>query len=322
MKENRSCLHCGKCTRACDFLNKYGLDLAGLAKRPDLAYHCFLCGECTEICPVGIDGREAALSLRRDRVRAAGGKVPEKGYGALLAEKKDYMFRSYRAGGKKSVLFPGCNFPAFFPETTKHVIALLRDRADMGVVFDCCGKPLAELGMEKDENRIVENIAARLAAGGAEELVALCPNCYYYLKPRLSLPVVSVYEKLAALGLGSPIEAERISLFAPCPDRAQGTLKGHIRAFVRGEMEPLDGVQCCGWGGGAAAREPALARGFAEKLRGRPIIYTYCASCVGSLTRTGCADVRHVLPEILGMREPFPRGARSLWNRARFRFYK
>lgn len=323
MKQSPSaCLHCHKCTKTCVFLGKYGLDLAGLAQRPDLAYHCFLCGECTKICPAGIDGREVSLSLRRERVKAAGGKMPEKGYGALLAEKRDYRFRSYRAGGKKTVLFPGCNFPAFFPETTKHLVTLLRDRADIGVVFDCCGKPLAELGMKEDEKRIVETIAARLAAGGVEELVALCPNCYYYLKPRLSLPVMSIYEKLSALGLGSPIEADRIPLFTPCPDRTPGILKAHIRTFLSGETEPLDGIQCCGWGGGAAVREPGLAKEFAGKLGGEPRIYTYCASCVGSLTRAGCADVLHVLPEILRVREPFPKGPRSLWNRARFRFYK
>lgn len=322
MKENLDgCLHCRKCTKICAFLQKYGIDLAGLAKRPDLAYHCFLCGKCAQKCPIGIDGRKVALSLRQARVQETGGKVPEKGYGLLLAEKKDYKFRNYRGGKKKSVLFPGCNFPAFFPEATQHLIMLLREHAQMGVVFDCCGKPVSELGMVKDEQRIVEGITMRLSASGVEELVMLCPNCYCYLKPRLAIPVVSIYEKLTALGLGSPVESARFPLFVPCPDRASGILKSHIQPFLRGEVEPLAG-QCCGWGGGAAVQEPEMARGFAEKFRGLPVIYTYCASCAGSLRRAGCADVRHVLPEILGQREPFPQGGRSLLNRARFRFFR
>ena len=147
----KDCIHCGKCTRKCSFLQKYSLDLQELARHPELAYHCFLCGQCTRVCPKGIDGREVALTLRRNRVQEAGGKVPEKGYAALLAEKKNYLFRNARKAHKKSVLFPGCNFPSFYPKTTAYLAELLAKKADMGVLFDCCGKPIAELGLNEEE---------------------------------------------------------------------------------------------------------------------------------------------------------------------------
>lgn len=41
-----ACIHCGKCTRSCLFLEKYGIDLPVLKEKPELAYHCFLCGTC------------------------------------------------------------------------------------------------------------------------------------------------------------------------------------------------------------------------------------------------------------------------------------
>ena len=90
------CIHCGRCTGRCAFLQRHGLDLAGFAGREELSYHCFLCGDCAAVCPKGIDGRLIALSMRRQQVREAGGKVREKGYGALIAEKKNYLFRNYR----------------------------------------------------------------------------------------------------------------------------------------------------------------------------------------------------------------------------------
>ena len=34
-----ACIHCGKCTRSCLFLEKYGIDLPVLKEKPELAYH-------------------------------------------------------------------------------------------------------------------------------------------------------------------------------------------------------------------------------------------------------------------------------------------
>lgn len=95
------CIHCGNCTRHCDFLTKYQLDLEGFSQHPELAYHCFLCGECTACCPKGIDGREIALKMRCKKVEEQNGvfsKVPEiKRQKMLVLEKKNYLFCNYRA---------------------------------------------------------------------------------------------------------------------------------------------------------------------------------------------------------------------------------
>ena len=134
------CIHCGNCTRHCDFLTKYQLDLEGFSQHPELAYHCFLCGECTACCPKGIDGREIALKMRYQKVEEQNGvfsKVPEiKRQKMLVMEKKNYLFRNYRYSTSGSVLFPGCNFPSFYPKTTQKLIELLKEHAGMGVVMD------------------------------------------------------------------------------------------------------------------------------------------------------------------------------------------
>lgn len=322
MKLTENCIHCGRCTKQCSFLDKYGLDLGAFAARDDLAYHCFLCGSCAAVCPKEIDGRAIALALRRERVKADGGKVKESGFGALIAEKKDYLFKNYKKG-KKSVLFPGCNFPSFFPKTTDHLITLLAERADMGVVFDCCGKPIYELGMEQAAEEGLASLKTRLHTAGVEELVILCPNCYYFLKARLGeFSVVNIYEKLRELGLGEKIEEKKVSIFVPCPDKKTHELQQEFLPFVTGEWENVAGVQCCGLGGCAAGKEADLAQSFCEEVK-RQIcepVYAYCASCAGCLSRGGVENVHHVLVEILGTGEAAVTGVSTVWNRAKRKF--
>ena len=57
------CIHCHVCQKHCEFLEKYGIDIGDTEKLKELSYHCFLCGKCTEVCPIGIDGRDYILKL-------------------------------------------------------------------------------------------------------------------------------------------------------------------------------------------------------------------------------------------------------------------
>ena len=126
------CIHCGLCTKNCLFLKKYRIDLEGLSRHPELAHSCFLCGKCKAVCPKKIDGAHIALMMRR-------GHVDTSAYKGLLWEKDPYKFANYRKGRGKSVLFPGCNFTAFYPKTTKYLERLMA-KYGIGTVYDCCGK--------------------------------------------------------------------------------------------------------------------------------------------------------------------------------------
>lgn len=324
MKRNDKCIHCGACTSKCSFLQKYGLDLSGLENRPELAYHCFLCGECHRVCPVEIDGCRISLTLRRQILHEAKDRMLLKDYRIMVLEKKNYLFRNYRHGRHASVFFPGCNFPSLFPENTKKMIALLQKTADIGTVFDCCGKPIAELGMEKEEKLIIDRMEKSFQRLGIKEIITACPNCYFYLKPRLSVHILSIYEKLSQLSLGTPLKAEIIHLFVPCPDRDSQVFLKQLQPFLQGKIKKVEGVQCCGLGGCATKKEPGLSMEFTKTIRQQalPRLYTYCASCTGKLLRDGCQDVYHLLPEIMNVEESIPLGGiHSLFNRVAFSFY-
>lgn len=318
--EGNTCTHCHLCQSHCSFLGKYGIDIGDTVRLKELAYHCFLCRTCSAVCPVGIDGRKIILDIRQKSVEENQGKCGEVGYRLLLAEKQNYVFRNKRHIAGKSVLFPGCNFPSFYPDTTKKLIRILKSQGEMGVLFDCCGKPVAELGLKEQEVAIINRLNKMLDEGGIEEVVMVCPNCYDFLKDKLNARVVSIYEKLSQLGIGHQIEGS-VPLFLPCPDREKRQWISFLSDFLKEKSEVIDGVQCCGLGGCAGVKEPELAKGMAIQIReqGYERVYTYCASCAGSLTRNGCSKVVHFLPEILDNHESAD-VSRSILNRMMTKF--
>lgn len=315
--ENKECTHCGACRANCHFLEKYGIDIGDLAEREDLLYHCFLCGECTAVCPEEIDGRQMVIDMRRRQVKENGNKLKASGYEMLIKEKENYIFKNYKNGNTKSVLFPGCNFPSFYPETTKYLVQKLQE-AGIGVVYDCCGKPIAELGMEQSEKIIIERLNRRLKDAGIEELIMLCPNCYMFLKPHLDVRMVSIYDKLQELGWGRMVE-EDVMIFPPCPDRESKEILEGVRPFLKGKVELVDNVQCCGLGGCAARNESELVEEMIEDIKKHGRVYSYCASCSGNFARKGYQDTDHLLLKILE-REEKPDTVKSVINRMKLRF--
>lgn len=316
-----NCIHCGLCARKCSFLKKYDLDLQGFAKRPDLAYSCFMCGKCSDVCPKGIRGEEIALAMRRELVKNGAGAIADLAYSGLLWEKNKYKFANYRKSKKKSVLMPGCNFSAFFPATTKRLAEIMK-KHDIGILYECCGKPVYELGLTSDAKRSLRRIEKRLEEGGVKELVLLCPNCYYFMRGKIQIKIVTIYEKLKELGEGHAVEREKFPIYYPCPDRRERVVFENMQHFLKGEItEPFQNVQCCGLGGCAALKEPELSNGMSEQAlaSGEKELYTYCASCICNFRRKGFEKTYHLLPLILGVNEKVPLGIQPFINRAKHR---
>ena len=340
-----ACISCGRCTKNCAFLKKYEIDLKGLAGRPDLFYSCFLCGRCREVCPMDIDGREIALFGRRQEMerpvaeysstgkRLPGRreeKKPGKVYAGLLWEKDPYRFANYRHGGTPSLFFPGCNLTGFFPKTVEKLTGFFAERG-IGTVYDCCGKPVEELGLSKDGERNLEHLSKRLLKSGCRELILACPNCYYYLRGKLpgEIRLTTVYHKLSELHLGNKLKEVPMPVYLPCPDRKERIFFQDLLPFLpeTAETGTFSGLQCCGLGGCAFLREPELAEELAESAmeagkaaalpeEQEPVLYTYCASCVSQFQRKGFSGARHLLPMILETEEPLPMGAHPFLHRA------
>ena len=322
--KTQDCIHCKLCTKNCDFLKKYNMDLEGFSKREELAYNCFLCGKCKSVCPKDIDGKEIALNMRRKNVRQNKNTIIDKDYNMILKEKNPYLFSNYKNSNKKSVLFPGCNFISFFPKTGKVLINELK-KYDIGVIFDCCQKPIDELGLKDDAERNLQTLRKKIKESTIDEIIVVCPNCYYFLKTKLDIKIVTIYEKLKELNLGQSIKEENIPIYYPCPDREDKLFFNTITPFIEGKVKnSFKNTQCCGLGGCASLKENEISIKFAQSvsLAGEDKLFTYCASCVGNFKRKGFSNSYHILPLILNVNEEVPLGMKSLFNRAMFKFKK
>lgn len=317
-EDAKRCIHCMQCTKNCLFLKKYQMDLLKFSETPSLAFSCFLCGKCKAVCPKDIDGALISLQMRCEAVEKTGGKIEDKAYRGLIWEKNSYKFSNYQKGKKKSVLFPGCNFPSFFPKTMKIIEELMKDK-EIGVVYDCCRKPIYELGMVEESTKAIKKMEEKLKEQKVERLIMLCPNCYHFLKDKIDIPIVTIYEILREMGIGKPIEREEIPIYYPCPDREGREIFKEILPFLSGEVkEDFQDLQCCGLGGCAALKEQELAVQMARSpIEKEKEMYTYCASCISNFRRKGFAQSYHVLPLIMGVDEEIPSGILPLWNRAK-----
>lgn len=316
-----NCIHCKLCTKNCDFLKKYNMDLEEFSNRKELAYNCFLCGKCKIVCPKDIDGKEIALDMRKEIVKSNNNVIIDKDYNMLLKEKNPYIFSNYKNSNKKSVLFPGCNFVSFFPKTAKELINELK-KHDIGVVFDCCQKPIEELGLEYDANKNLQSLKNKIKKDNIEEIIVVCPNCYYFLKDKLDTKIITIYEKLKEINIGKVIKEENIPIYYPCPDREEKLFFDTIKPFIDGNIKnSFKDTQCCGLGGCASSKESEISIKLAKSvsLVGEEKLFTYCASCVGNFKRKGFSNSYHLLSLVLGVKEEVPLGIKSLFNRAIFK---
>nr|AGS53098.1 hypothetical protein [uncultured bacterium contig00036] len=237
---------------------------------------------------------------------------------ATWLEKRDYIFRQYPRQSVSSLIFTGCYFPAYFPYATRNLQTLAAEH-NTACAFDCCGKPLLEIGREADAQRVSRKISDQLQRLGVQELITVCPACFAHLKDRLTVPLRTVYEKLAEWGIERQNAASG-QVFVPCPDRYGHRQLKQIAKILSGcQMELIANVPCCGLSG-VFADDKTMARQMTARVKQRlsGTLYTYCASCSGQFQRHGLNPVRHLLAEILGVNEE-PDTAHSLSNRWQFR---
>lgn len=289
-KTRKECIDCGKCTKNCLFLEKYNINLKDFTFREDLRYHCFMCNKCKEVCPRDLSGAEIALEMRK--------KNP-KGTAFTKWMKENYKLRNNSKLKSKDLLFLGCNYPGYYPETCTVLIEICKEK---GIDFsvDCCKKPVYESGSDTSFFSLEKMIQEK----GVERLICTCPNCFHLLKGRLNVEIISVYQFLYENKIGEKISGSP-AIFFPCSDRYNHEIFEYIKKYIDGYRDDFWEVNCCGLGGGASKKEPSILQDTKENIERlqKDDLYTYCSSCSGIFKKYELNNIRNILSEILGVRE-------------------
>lgn len=328
------CIECGLCGKSCPLLAELGESPGKVAARGATAWEafsCALCGSCEAVCPAGLSPKDLFAAGRRAAVAAGEFKVDD--YRYLFPDRENNLMNVYRRssgidygdiaakGEAASCFFPGCTLMTYAPELTREVYARLRDgRGCDGVIVECCGKPLTQLGLPQRASAAAGRLLASLGEHRVRELIVACPGCYYELRPLLAdtgIILRTVYEAIeppAAAATGG-----LCTVHDSCPDRFEGIFGRQVRELLAGcgfstvEMAHCkENTSCCGSGGMISTFRPdftaeLVGRRLAEaRATGAGLLVSYCVSCTAKFA--AAADgirADHALSLLLGRRDDF-----------------
>ena len=311
-KVHAECVRCGLCATHCEFLTKYGLpgDLGrsiirnGPRANP---FECSLCQLCAGVCPEGINPWQMFLAMRSQAVSTSPAIL--KRYRRILtyqAMGRSALFSLYRIPqGCRSVFFPGCSISGTRPESTLNLFQeIIKIVPDPGVVLDCCCKPSHDLGNMDMFRNGLQRIVNRLHAQGVEEIITVCPSCFWIFKSYARHLCVKMIWEYLNPGKDCFVGAERrprVRLHDPCTIRFSPDVQEKVRALIRGlglDFQELSlnsrHTLCCGEGGfvGFVNKDIAMKWGRMRKEQaGNDAVITYCTGCTGFLGLSGIKTV-------------------------------
>jgi heterodisulfide reductase subunit D len=168
----------------------------------DTVFRCTLCGNCQEVCPVGIHLRDVWLSLRQDMVHSK--SYPKKidmiqenlkesrnvfaedneERADWVEDMRDVPEHGYIKDQAGIVYFTGC-VAAYFPLAQKIPMALAEildvgkvDFTLLGEEEWCCGFPMLGAGLKDMFKEFMDHNLEAVREKGAKRIVFACPSCY------------------------------------------------------------------------------------------------------------------------------------------------
>ena len=202
MKELKRILAHGKGGWLTRILGPKPMTQAGLREYSETVFRCTLCGNCQEICPVGIPLKELWLCLREDLVDSAcfpkkinmirrNLKESRNVFGEDNEERAEWVEDMddppddlFVKDTASVVYFTGCT-AAYFPVAQKIPLALarllVRARVDFTLLGEeewCCGFPLLGAGLRDLAAEYAGHNIRAVLDKGARDVVFACPSCF------------------------------------------------------------------------------------------------------------------------------------------------
>ena len=284
-------------------LGKKGLSQEEWQHFSGTTFRCTLCGNCEEICPVGIHLKELWISLRQDLVhsQAYPKKIDmirenlEESHNVFaedneertdwVEDMRDPPEHGYLKDRAEVVYFTGC-VASYFPLAQKIPIALAEILDVAGVDFTllgeeewCCGFPLLGAGLRDMFQAFVDHNLEAVKAKGAKKAVFACPSCYQMWREHYPHRVEISHASQFLMDL---VQYDRVPLkelplkvtyHDPC-DLGRGARvfdqpRQVIRAIPGVELVELsrnrEDCQCCGGGGNLEMIDAKLSAQIAKR---------------------------------------------------------
>lgn len=184
--EYYTCPNCGVCIDACPmsvrkenlkdctvYLNRQ-LRRGNERRIAQISDKCLLCGKCSAVCQVGVQGPELRLAQRELRPYAL---TPD--YSAIDTAS---MQAAVSANPAKVLYFAGC-MTALTPGIRRATETLLKAAGIDYQLMDpegglCCGRPLMMAGRKEAAQALIRKNVEIIRASGCDTLLLTCPICY------------------------------------------------------------------------------------------------------------------------------------------------
>jgi len=271
----------------------------------DTVFRCTLCGNCQEICPVGIHLKDLWLSLRQDLVHSAAFPKKINMIRDNLAESRnvfdedneeradwvedmrDPPDHGYLKDTADVVYFTGCT-AAYFPVAQKIPMALAEvlERSDvdftlLGEEEWCCGFPMLGAGLKDMFQEFHDHNLATIKQKKARKVVFACPSCYQMWREYYRLPgtfeIAHASQFMMDMIVQDRIPLKHLEMTVTYHDPCDLGRGARVFDEPRRVMERIPGIklvelprnrencQCCGGGGNLEMVDPKLSAAIAKR---------------------------------------------------------
>ena len=316
-----SCPACGVCIDACPmsvrkanlrdctvYLNRM-LRRGNERRIAEISDKCLLCGKCSAVCQVGVQGPELRIAQRERRKFAL-----SPSYADL-----DVRPMAEAVAGSGGVLyFAGC-MTQLTPSILRATGSLLDKAGVSWKMMDpdgglCCGRPLMMAGRTEQARELIAKNVEIIRASGCDTLLLSCPICYRIFKEEYPLEGIRVvhhsvfFQELIAAGK-LPVQREdglRLVWHDPCElgrgygiyeqPRAALAAAGEVVEAGKNHAESI----CCGGSLGSLSlsfeqRRPMTQNALDNLTVADPDqIVTGCPLCLATFVRAADRPVRDI----------------------------